>query len=72
MFLVFLNKAKSLNMIDMVFSTANDINLIIENFMYKEVSNIKDSSGSSSVSKQDENNSRKINIQNSNENKSKY
>jgi hypothetical protein len=56
----------------MVFSTANDINLIIENFMYKEVSNIKDSSGSSSVSKQDENNSRKINIQNSNENKSKY
>ncbi len=53
-------------MIDMVFATANDINLIIENFMYKDVSGIKDNSSS----KQDESNLRKPSVQNSNENKS--
>jgi hypothetical protein len=59
-------------MIDMVFSTANDINLIIENFIYKDISSIKDNSGSNSVSKQDESNSKRSSVQNSNENKSKY
>lgn len=59
-------------MIDMVFSTANDINLIIENFIYKDIQNLKDNSGSNSVSKQDESNSKRSSVQNSNENKSKY
>lgn len=56
----------------MVFSTANDINLIIENFIYKDISSIKDNSGLNSVSKQDESNSKRSSVQNSNENKSKY
>jgi len=65
---VFLNKAKNLNMIDLVFNIATEINLIIENMvMYKDIqiisgSNSNLNSNSSNVS--EHNNGRKISATN--------